>query len=183
MSGSIKVMVATKAFGMDIDFPGIRVVIHKGMPSSLLEYAQETGRGGRDGQTAWCITVLNDSYCEQYISSEGEDEREKREMYEMLQSAKCYRMQLGRHVDGKGFSCGFYPRSLPCSRCSGEISCEIVDDDDASDDFLMEEFALPELKMENTEQEYFRQQRRREPAPLDDYEYHYEVDDTDAEIM
>jgi hypothetical protein len=47
----------------------------------------------------------------------------------------------------------------------------------------MEEFALPELKLENTEQEYFRQQRRREPAPLDDYEYHYEVDDTDAEIM
>ncbi|CAO3690489.1 unnamed protein product [Umbelopsis vinacea] len=122
--------------------PGIRVVTHKGMSSSLLDYAQDTGRGGRDGQTVWCITVLNDSYCEQYISSEEEDEREKREMYEMRKSAKCYR----------------------------EISCEIVDDGDASDDFLMEEFALPELEMENIEQEYFHQQRRREPAPVDEYQ-------------
>lgn len=57
---------------MGIDFPEVRLVIHNGMSRSLLDYAQETGCGGRDGQTARCITVLNDSYCEQYISSEGE---------------------------------------------------------------------------------------------------------------
>jgi ATP-dependent DNA helicase RecQ len=67
LSGKIKVMAATKAFGTGIDFPKIRVVIHKGMISSLLDYAQETGRGGRDGQVATCITVYNDQYSNRFI--------------------------------------------------------------------------------------------------------------------
>jgi superfamily II DNA helicase RecQ len=67
LSGKIKVMAATKALGTGIDFPKIRVVIHKGMISSLLDYAQETGRGGRDGQVATCITVYNDQYSNRFI--------------------------------------------------------------------------------------------------------------------
>lgn len=68
MNNSVRVMVATNAFGMGIDKPDVRLVIHLQSPNSLEAYFQEAGRAGRDGQKAFAVSLFQKSDLDNVLS-------------------------------------------------------------------------------------------------------------------
>ena len=89
-----RVMVATNAFGMGIDKPDVRVVIHVDCPDSVEAYFQEAGRAGRDGQNAYAVLLYNDAdhrKLEKRISDTFPEKDFIREVYEHL----AYFYQIG----------------------------------------------------------------------------------------
>ena len=121
----VDVMVATVAFGMGIDKPDIRFVVHGDLPKSLEAYYQETGRAGRDGDDAEVLLLWSagDMVKTRFHISRMEDsaEREKaeealRKMARFADTFACRRQVLLGHFDEQhSGSCG------GCDVCAGEV--------------------------------------------------------------
>jgi len=97
---TIRVMVATNAFGMGIDKPDVRIVIHADVPDSLEAYYQEAGRAGRDGQQAYAVLLYDKRDKTQLLTHLNEQYPEKdyiRNIYDKL----AYFFQLAVE-DGMG---------------------------------------------------------------------------------
>ncbi|MBP5277753.1 MAG: RecQ family ATP-dependent DNA helicase [Prevotella sp.] len=90
----VRVMVATNAFGMGIDKPDVRTVIHLSCPDSLEAYFQEAGRGGRDGKRAYAVLLYNESdrtKLKRRVTDNFPDKETVKKVYEHL----AYYYQIG----------------------------------------------------------------------------------------
>ena len=105
LTGEHRVMVATNAFGMGIDKPDVRIVIHMDLPDSPEAYFQEAGRAGRDGQKAYAVLLYAKSdkvNLNKRISDTFPDKDYIRKVYEDLQF--YFQMAMG---DGLGCTLAF----------------------------------------------------------------------------
>ncbi len=120
IAGDLRVVVATNAFGMGIDKPDVRLVIHADIPGSLENYLQEAGRAGRDRYPARCVLLYSKDDVERQFGMSARSRLTRREIHGILRALR--NLDRKKRVGGK-----------TVGRFRGEVVAtagEILDEDD-----------------------------------------------------
>ena len=102
-SGRARVMVSTNAFGMGIDKPDVRLVVHIDLPSSIEAYFQEAGRAGRDGNDAYAVTLFSRAD-RQVVARRLADNYPSQEFIREIYDEICYYYSMAL---GDGLNCTY----------------------------------------------------------------------------
>ena len=125
-----RVVVASNAFGLGIDQPDVRVVIHVGPIYRMRDYGQESGRGGRDGQRSEAMILVKAGQQEALQAqsrrrprqrSMNKEQLEREKVDRFISGAQCRRIHLDQEMDGR----------VDRVRCEdGEEQCDVCKKDD-----------------------------------------------------
>lgn len=95
LGGTLQVIAATNAFGMGVDKPNVRLVIHADIPGSLENYLQEAGRAGRDGDPARCVLLFDEDDVETQFRLSASSQLRHKDFNGLLRAVRrrCDRMK------------------------------------------------------------------------------------------
>lgn len=110
--GKYPIISATSALSLGIDYPAVSLVVHFGSANNFLDFAQETGRAGRNGSLAKSVLISwqgNKCGLQTYVNSTG-----------------CRRLQLQDYLDGKGVNTACNTDDHPCDNCCMPTSSTVA---------------------------------------------------------
>jgi len=120
--GKIKFLAASSALGAGLDYGDVRLVIHHGHAQNLIDFSQESGRGGRDGKPAVSLTLFWDGLENHtsWIEKEGKDL-----MISWIKSKECRKKSLSIYLHGTGQDCLSQRDGELCDNCDEALKLNL----------------------------------------------------------
>ena len=196
LSGKQRVIVATSALGMGVDIPDIRCIIHIDWPFSILDYAQESGRAGRDGMRSEAVMIVQEG--EQRPADNEQTQKEQALVRLYVEGtdgiSQCRRIVLDGYLDRrKRERIGCEEGEEKCDVCrkseeeTEEEESEEETEKEESEEEIEEEESEAEMEVAEAEREEirrtFEQQKRERQGPRQTLIQHRQQEFADVEWL